>query len=90
MRARVVAAVAAAGIGAAAGVVIATAPAGAATPACSSAQLQPHFDGQQGASGTLHDVWHFTNVGATCQTIGFVGAQNFGSDGRALPTKVTW
>jgi len=90
VKARVIAAVAVAGIGAAAGVAIAAGPAGAATPACTSAQLQPHFDGQQGASGTLHDVWHFINVGATCQTIGFVGAQNFGSDGRALPTKVTW
>jgi hypothetical protein len=88
VKARAIAAVAAAGLGIGAG--ITTAPAGAATPACSAAQLQPHFDGQQGASGTLHDVWHFTNTGNTCQTIGFVGALNFGTDGRPLPTAVHW
>jgi len=91
VKARAIAAVvAAAGIGAGAAAAIATAPAGAATPACTAAQLQPHFERQDAASGTFSDIWHFTNTGATCQTIGFAGALNFGADGRPLPTTVHW
>jgi hypothetical protein len=74
--------------------VVATAPESAGaltpTPACQTSQLKPQFDGRQGAAGTLYDLWHFTNVGATCHTIGFVGALNFGADGRPLPTTVHW
>jgi hypothetical protein len=91
VKARAIAAViAAASIGVGAAVAIATAPAGAATPACTAAQLQPTFDGGGPAGGTLTEVWHFANLGNTCQTIGFVGALNFGADGRPLPTTVTW
>ena len=69
--------------------VAAISPAGASVPACQAAQLQPHYDGPDGAAGTLYDLWHFTNLGRTCQTIGYVGAENFGSDGRPLTTTVT-
>jgi hypothetical protein len=85
MNARLLAAAAAVSLGAGIGITVATVPAGATTPACAASQLRPHYDGQQGAAGTLYDLWHFVNVGATCQTIGFVGARNFGSDGRPLP-----
>jgi hypothetical protein len=39
---------------------------------------------------TQNDLWRVTNLGATCQTTGFVGALNFGADGRPLPTTVRW
>jgi hypothetical protein len=71
------------------GVTAVAAPA-SAPPPCQASQLQPHFDGQQGAAGTLFDLWHFVNLGGTCQTVGFVGALNYGSDGRPLPTTVHW
>lgn len=90
MNRRVMAAAAALMLGAGIGVAVAAGPAGATTPTCTAAQLRPHFDGQQGAAGTLYDLWHFTNVGASCQTIGFVGGLNFGADGRPLPTTVHW
>ena len=90
MNARLLAAVAAISLGAGIGIAVATEPAGATTPTCYASQLRPHYDGQQGAAGTLYDLWHFVNVGGTCQTIGFVGARHFGSDGRPLPTPVHW
>ena len=90
MNARLLAAVAAVSLGAGIGIIVATEPAGATTPTCYARQLQPHYDGQQGAAGTLVDLWHFVNVGGTCQTIGFVGAHNFGSNGLPLPTTVNW
>jgi hypothetical protein len=68
---------------------VASEPAGASTPVCQASQLAPHYDGMEGAAGTFYDNWHFTNVGNTCETIGFVGAENFGSDGRPLATTVT-
>ncbi len=68
---------------------VASEPAGASTPVCQASQLVPHYDGMEGAAGTFYDNWHFTNVGSTCETIGFVGAQNYGSDGRPLATTVT-
>jgi uncharacterized protein DUF4232 len=68
---------------------LASEPAGASTPVCSASQLVPHYDGVDGTAGTLYDNWHFTNVGGSCQTIGYVGAQNFGADGRPLVTTVT-
>jgi hypothetical protein len=85
----VAAAIAAATAGLTIGVTATAAPA-SAPPPCQASQLQPHFDGQQGAAGTLFDLWHFVNLGGTCQTVGFVGALNYGSDGRPLPTTVHW
>jgi hypothetical protein len=67
---------------------VTAAAAGASTPACQASQLVPHYDGMDGAAGTFYDHWHFTNVGSTCTTIGFVGAENYGSDGRPLVTTV--
>lgn len=90
MNTRLLAAAAAVTLGAGIGIAVASVPAGATTPTCTASQLQPHYDGQQGAAGTLADLWHFVNVGGTCQTIGFVGAQNYRSDGRPLPTTVHW
>jgi hypothetical protein len=91
MNTRVLAAAAAAvTVGVGITVAAVAAPAGATTPTCRSTQLRPHFDGQTGAAGTTYDLWHFTNIASTCQTIGFVGAQNFASDGRPAPTTVHW
>ena len=90
MNARLLAAAAAVSLGAGIGITVATGQAAATTPTCIASQLQPHYDGQQGAAGTTYDLWHFVNVGGTCQTIGFVGAHNYGSDGRPLPTTVNW
>jgi uncharacterized protein DUF4232 len=90
MNRRLLAAAAAVSIGVGISVAVAATPVGATTPTCRASQLRPHFDGQTGAAGTTYDLWHFVNVGSTCQTIGFVGALNFGSDGRPLPTTVHW
>jgi hypothetical protein len=85
-------AVTAAAAAMATGLVLATttlvAPASATTPACRAAQLRPHYDGQQGAAGTLYDLWHVTNLGTSCQVKGWVHAQNFRHDGRPLRTVV--
>ena len=88
MNRRVLAAAAAATIGVGVTVGVVASPAGATTPTCKASQLRPVYDGSQGAAGTTYHLWHFVNFGNTCQTIGFVGAQNFGSDGRQLPTTV--
>jgi Protein of unknown function (DUF4232) len=90
MKARVIGAAAAVVTGIGLGVAVTAAPVGATTPTCKAAQLRPHYDGSTGAAGWVYDLWHFVNVGSTCQTIGFVGALNFGSDGRPLPTTVHW
>ena len=47
------------------------------------------FDGRQGAAGHLYLTYHFTNVGGTCHTRGWVGALLFGTDGRPLPTHLS-
>jgi Protein of unknown function (DUF4232) len=90
MNRRVLAAMAVAGIGVAVATVPESAGALTPTPFCQASQLRPHFDGQQGAAGTLYGLWHVANVGATCHTTGFIGALNFGADGRPLPTTVHW
>ena len=82
MNKRVFAAAAAVTVGVGVGVTVVATPVGATTPTCRASQLRPVFDGQEGAAGTTYDLWHFVNFGNTCQTIGFVGALNFGSDGR--------
>ncbi len=90
MHKRVLTAAAAVTVGVGVGVTVVATPVGATTPTCRASQLRPVFDGQQGAAGTAYDLRHFVNFGNTCQTIGFVGALNFGSDGRQLPTTVHW
>ena len=68
-------------------------PAGAtatsAVPLCTAGQLRPAFRGGQGAAGHLYLTYHFTNVGGTCHTRGWVGALLFGTDGRPLPTHLS-
>jgi hypothetical protein len=80
----VAAGIAATGIGA--GALVGAGSASAATPLCQASQLVPHFERFDGAAGTFGDVWQLINVGATCHTQGWVGALNFGPDGRPLPT----
>jgi len=62
--------------------------ASAGTPLCQASQLVPRHERTQGAAGTIFDTWQLKNVGATCQTQGWVAALNFGPDGRPLPTSL--
>jgi len=62
--------------------------ASAATPLCQASKLVPRLEHTEGAAGTIFDTWRLTNVGATCHTQGWVGALNFGPDGRPLPTSL--
>jgi hypothetical protein len=78
--------VAATGIGAGALVGASSSSASAATPLCQASQLVPRYERFNGAAGTFGDIWQLINVGATCHTRGWVGALNFGPDGRPLPT----
>ena len=64
-------------------------PASAAAPLCQASQLRTTFVSGEGAAGHRYETWRMTNVGATCHTQGWVGALNFGPDGRPLPTTVT-
>jgi Protein of unknown function (DUF4232) len=74
--------------GAAVGALPLAAPALAATPLCSSSQLVITLERSEGAAGTHYDTWRMTNVGSTCRIQGWVGAQNYGADGRPLATHV--
>src|ERR1035438_7381490 len=76
--------VAATGIGAGALVGASSSSASAATPLCQASQLVPRYERFNGAAGTFGDIWQLINVGATCHTRGWVGALNFGPDGRPL------
>lgn len=69
-----------------AGTFVAAPPVSAATPLCQAAQLVPRYERSEGAAGTFYDTWQLINVGHACHTRGWVGALNFGSDGRPLPT----
>jgi Protein of unknown function (DUF4232) len=60
----------------------------ATTPLCLSSQLVVSHERTEGAAGTFYDTWRLTNTGATCRTQGWVGLQNYGSDGRPLRTVV--
>jgi len=73
------------------GVVLAATGSNAASPpTCNAAQLVPHLETSQGGAGHLYDTWQLINVGAsTCRTQGWVGAVNYGPDGRPLATTVT-
>jgi hypothetical protein len=74
--------------GAAVGALPLAAPAQAATPLCNSSQLVIKLEHSEGAAGTHYDTWRMTNVGSTCRMQGWVGAQNYGADGRPLETHV--
>jgi Protein of unknown function (DUF4232) len=74
--------------GATVGAVPLAAPAQATTPLCRSSQLVVTLERSEGAAGTHYDTWRMTNVGKTCRTQGWVGAQNYGADGRPLATSV--
>lgn len=71
-----------------AGIGTSTAQAHSVTPLCQASQLVPHFEGSEGAAGTFYDTWQLINVGGRCHTQGWVGASNFGPDGRPLPTSL--
>jgi hypothetical protein len=60
----------------------------AALPLCRSAQLVLRRVAVEGAAGTRYETWRMRNVGGTCRTQGWIGALNFGPDGRPLPTTV--
>ena len=76
--------IAASGIGA--GALVGAGSASAATPLCQASQLVPRYERFEGAAGTFYDRWQLINVGGRCHTRGWVGALNFGPDGRPLPT----
>jgi hypothetical protein len=70
------------------GVAHAVPAASATTPLCRSSQLVLSYERGEGAAGTHYDTWRLTNAGGTCRTQGWVGLQNYGSDGRPAPTVV--
>ena len=74
------------GIGA--GALVGAGSASGATPLCQASQLVPSFERSEGAAGTFYDTWQLINVGGRCHTRGWVGALNFGPDGRPLPTSL--
>jgi hypothetical protein len=78
--------IAATGIGA--GALVGAGSASAAPPLCQASQLMPRFERSEGAAGTIYDTWQLINVGGRCHTQGWVGALNFGPDGRPLPTSL--
>lgn len=59
-----------------------------ALPLCRSSQLVITLARTEGAAGSHYETWRMTDVGGTCRTQGWVGASNFGPDGRPLPTTV--
>ena len=78
--------IAATGVGA--GALLGAGSASAAPPLCQASQLVPRFERSEGAAGTFYDTWQLINVGGRCHTQGWVGALNFGPDGRPLPTSL--
>jgi hypothetical protein len=77
-------------------VVLATIPAafaalqGATTPAtCVRKQLRVRSNGEDGAAGTIHGAWVFTNrSGTACTLYGYPDMQLYGHGGRPIPTTV--
>jgi hypothetical protein len=64
---------------------------GAATPTCYADRLRPEYGGSDGSAGHLGDRWLLRNVWtSTCSIKGFAGLTNYRSDGRPLPTSVTF
>jgi hypothetical protein len=85
-------AVAAALVGVTVGAVgmVATAS-GAAAPTCYSDRLRPEYGGPDNSAGHLGDRWLLRNVWtSTCSIKGFAGLTNYRSDGRPLPTTVSF
>ena len=84
------------GIAIAAVVVLATLPTvsaalqAASTPAnCLRNQLGVRANGINGAAGTIHGAWVFTNVSTTaCDLDGYPDIQLYGRAGRPIPTTV--
>ena len=62
----------------------------AALPAnCLRNQLGVRANGINGAAGTIHGAWVFTNVSAkACDLDGYPGIQLYGRRGRPIPTTV--
>jgi hypothetical protein len=61
---------------------------GSVTPAnCVRAQLNVRLNGADGAAGTIHGAWVFTNrSGSACSLNGYSDLQLYGRGGRPLPT----
>jgi hypothetical protein len=87
-----VSAIAVALVGVAVGAVALVAPAsGAATPTCYADRLRPEYGGPDSSAGHLGDRWLLRNMWTTtCSVKGFAGLTNYRSDGRPLPTSVTF
>jgi Protein of unknown function (DUF4232) len=62
--------------------------AGSRVPLCRSSQLVITLARTEGAAGSHYETWRMTDVGGTCRTQGWIGALNFGRDGRPLATTV--
>ena len=57
---------------------------------CRRNQLGVRLDSTQGAAGTIHGAWVFTNLSDTpCTLSGYPALQLYGRAGRPLPTTVT-
>jgi hypothetical protein len=56
---------------------------------CSRDQLGVRNNGTEGAAGTIHGAWVFTNLsGSTCVLFGYPDLQLYGHAGRPIPTTV--
>ena len=56
---------------------------------CSRAQLGVRNNGTNGAAGTIHGAWVFTNLsGTTCKLFGYPGMQLYSRVGRPIHTTV--
>jgi hypothetical protein len=85
------------GVGLAATVALAGTPVALAsvhaakTPNCVRSQLSVRSNGTNGAAGTIHGAWVFTNVSKkACALYGYPGMQLYGRSGRPITTKVKW
>lgn len=61
-----------------------------AVAGCARGQLGVRANGTDGAAGTIHGAWVFTNLSKTaaCTLSGYPGMQLYGRAGRAIPTTV--
>ncbi len=59
------------------------------TPTCARRQLSVRDNGSEGAAGTIHGAWVFTNRSATaCRLSGYPSVQLYGRGGRPIHTTV--